>query len=82
MTLLRQRAGGERVDTSAAAIEAAGAGGALLHLAAAEAAIVAADIERHYRAALEQADALGVPAAISEVTASYAGWLARPAASG
>lgn len=75
MTLLRQRAGGERVDTSAAAIEAAGAGGALLHLAAAEAATAAADVERHYRAALEQADALGVPAAIIEVTASYAGWL-------
>lgn len=74
MLLLRQRAGGERVDPDAAA-SGAGAGLPLLRLAAAEAASSPADAERHYRAALEQADTLGLPAVVSAVTASYAGWL-------
>ncbi len=73
LMLLRQRAGGERaaIDDSAAA----GAGSALLQLAAAESADVPKDRERHYRAALDAADALGVPAVIAEVAASYVGWL-------
>ncbi|HVH34593.1 MAG TPA: hypothetical protein VM847_10840, partial [Tahibacter sp.] len=31
--------------------------------------------ERHYRAALEQADTAALPAVVAAVTASYAGWL-------
>lgn len=73
--LLRQRAGGAAADTSAAALQQAGAGAALLQLAAAEAAGTASARERHYRAALETADADGVPAVIAEVTRGYVTWL-------
>lgn len=75
IVLLRQRAGGPHADASAAAIESAGAGGALLRLAAAETAAPPTEIERRYRAALEQADAYGVPSVVAAVTTSYAGWL-------
>ncbi|WP_386067825.1 winged helix-turn-helix domain-containing protein [Tahibacter sp. UC22_41] len=74
MLLLRQRAGGERVDLDAAATDA-GAGLPLLRLAAAEAASAPAEAERHYRAALEQADTVALPSVVAAVTASYAGWL-------
>lgn len=75
MQLLHQRAGGVAADVSAAALDQAGAGAALLQLAAAEATDSATERERHYRAALDAADAVGVPAVIAEVTQGYVAWL-------
>lgn len=75
MQLLRQRAGGVAADTSAQALDQAGAGAALLQLAAAEAASSATERERRYRVALDAADAVGVPAVIAEVTRGYVAWL-------
>lgn len=75
MLRLRQRAGGERAAAHESANTEAGAGTALLQLAAAEAAQAPAERERRYRAALDAADAVGVPAVVTDVAIGYVGWL-------
>jgi DNA-binding winged helix-turn-helix (wHTH) protein/tetratricopeptide (TPR) repeat protein len=80
IALLLQRAGGPSYLGTAEALDGPpGAGQALLHLAVAEAAVAVGNsgAEAHYRAAMEQADALGVPNVVAAVTASYVTWLLR-----
>lgn len=78
IALLLQRAGGAPAAGPAdTADELPNAGRALQRLAAAEAAADADSAEKNYRAALEQADALGVPAVVAAVTQGYVMWLLR-----
>jgi len=78
IVLLLQRAGGVPDAASAdTSDEPTNAGRALQRLAAAEAAVDPESAATNYRAALEQADALGVPAVVATVTQGYVLWLLR-----
>lgn len=78
IALLLQRAGGAPAAGSAdTADQLPSAGRALQRLAAAESAADVDSAEMNYRAALEQADAVGVPAVVAAVTQGYATWLLR-----
>lgn len=77
IALLLQRAGGAPIGPTGTVDEPPNAGRTLQLLAAAEAAGDADSAETNYRAAVEQADALGVPAVVAAVTQGYAMWLLR-----